>query len=371
MAKGAILFVRNGEFSNTNQYILAQLRKNFPGADVIDVDLAADTLKYPPFFVLNTILSILRYGVKAVLFERRRYFYFIRTPYFFRSAARRALARARGAGRGIDVVVQTQGVFNAAMSGAPLVIYTDYTMKSPSFGGTAVDPAVLAEEQALFTRANAIAVSANHVRDILISDYGCAPDKVSTVYIGSNALGSDADIPPSRFASRRICFVGIDWVRKGGEELVAGFLKLLERMPDARLIIAGASPAITHPNIEVLGMTPRDQVAELYRTSAVFCLPSRVEPSSVACVEAATMGLPIVATRVGGFVDSVLDGVSGLLVPPRDPDAIAEALYAVLSDPAQAERMGAAGRENAKARFAWDRVGEKLAAVIRARAPNL
>lgn len=365
MAKATILFMRNGEFSYTNRAVLQQIRKNFPECDIIDHDVSNDTIKNVRFFIINTIQSIFTYGARAVLLSGRRYFYFIRTSYFFRYAARQYIDKLKREGAQIDAVIQTQGLFNALIPGVPLIVYTDYTYKSPSFGGKAVDATVIDLETDLFRNASAVLVTAGHVRDILVDDYRCNPDRVLTVYIGSNSVRTSADAPPDRFVSQTICFVGIDWERKGGEDLLAAFKLLAQRLPEAQLIIAGAAPQVDHPRIRVLGKIPREEVAELYRTSAIFCLPSHVEPSSVAAIEAATNGLPIVATRVGGFFDSVLDGESGLLAPPRDPVALAEALYTLLSNPELAQKMGEAGRINALTRFNWDRVGERIAGVVR------
>ena len=95
----------------------------------------------------------------------------------------------------------------------------------------------------------------------------------------------------------------------------------------------------------------------------MFCLPSLVEPSAVASVEAMAFRLPVVATRVGGFPEMVADGETGILVPPKDPNSLAAALASLLTDPARAQTMGAAGHQRARC-FTWEAVGARLHAEI-------
>ena len=80
------------------------------------------------------------------------------------------------------------------------------------------------------------------------------------------------------------------------------------------------------------------------------------EGFGVTCLEAMAHGKPVVASAVGGLLDLVVDGETGLLVPPRDPAALRRALERLLSDPELRRRLGAAARERARERFSWDGV---------------
>ncbi len=97
----------------------------------------------------------------------------------------------------------------------------------------------------------------------------------------------------------------------------------------------------------------RDDVPELLRCSDVFVFPSQVESFGLAALEASACGLPVVASDVGGLPEVIEDGVSGLLFPPRDVDALAERVRRLADAPAVRRRMGEAGRERAL-RFAPD-----------------
>lgn len=95
----------------------------------------------------------------------------------------------------------------------------------------------------------------------------------------------------------------------------------------------------------------RDDIPDLYRCMDLFVLPSRREGISNTLLEAMASGLPVVATRVGGNPELVLEGLTGDLVPAADPTALAQSLYAILTDPARLAAYGRAGRDRAVAVF--------------------
>lgn len=136
--------------------------------------------------------------------------------------------------------------------------------------------------------------------------------------------------------------------------LLQAFARLRDDVPEAALVVVGdgelraelaalaATPALAG-RVHLLG--DRGDVAELLRAFDLFVMSSRSEGYSIALLEACASALPIVATDVGGNAEIVRDGQNGLLLPPADPVALADALRVLLADPARARAMGQAGLE--------------------------
>jgi glycosyltransferase involved in cell wall biosynthesis len=113
--------------------------------------------------------------------------------------------------------------------------------------------------------------------------------------------------------------------------------------------------------VELLGA--RDDVPEILGASDLFVMASRWEGLPLAIIEAMMSGLPVVATAVGGVPEEVVDGETGLLVPPGSPEALARAMQRLIDDPQLRERVGAAGRRRALERFTEARMLRETAAV--------
>lgn len=174
-----------------------------------------------------------------------------------------------------------------------------------------------------------------------------------------------------RTAPHRLLYVGRLVQRKG----IGNTISALAELPGAELVIAGGpAPAELHLDRDVsrlrdladalgvsnrirfLGRVDRSVLPGLYRSAdAVVCVPW-YEPFGIAAVEAMACGLPVIVSAVGGLSDSVVNGVTGIHVPPRRPDLVAAAIRRLLADPGLRRSMGAAGRARASARYAMDRV---------------
>ncbi len=117
------------------------------------------------------------------------------------------------------------------------------------------------------------------------------------------------------------------------------------------------------PEVELIGQVP-DASAHL-AAAWVYVQPSREESFGLAALEASAVGLPVIASRVGGLRDVVVDGVTGILVGVEQPRELADALEHLLDSPADRDRLGAAGRERARTHFSRRQFTERLAAVYR------
>ena len=122
-----------------------------------------------------------------------------------------------------------------------------------------------------------------------------------------------------------------------------------------------------HPNVVWIGeMVPVSEVVQLYSHAAVFVCPSVYEPFGLINLEAMACETPVVASAVGGIVEVVEDGKTGVLVEPAQPEALAAAIRGLLEDPARGRAMGRAGRLRVEAQFSWRSVAERTREVYAA-----
>jgi len=145
----------------------------------------------------------------------------------------------------------------------------------------------------------------------------------------------------------------------------------------AHLVIAGAGPELSRlrdaahslgiaERVHLLGARDHAELPCLYASADLVIGTSFAnETFGMALAEASACARPVVATRFGGFPEVVRDGDTGLLVPPRDPRALADAMRALLHDRQRAQAMGTAGRAHVVANFAWPVVTERVMALYR------
>jgi glycosyltransferase involved in cell wall biosynthesis len=135
----------------------------------------------------------------------------------------------------------------------------------------------------------------------------------------------------------------------------------LDTDPMVRNFRALAARLGVDDRVTLLGSVDRNQVPNLIRSSDVVACVPWYEPFGMVALEAMACGVPVVASAVGGLVDTVVDGVTGIHVPPRRPDEVARALNLLLSEARLRKRMGAAGAERARNRYSWDLIAELTA----------
>jgi D-inositol-3-phosphate glycosyltransferase len=156
---------------------------------------------------------------------------------------------------------------------------------------------------------------------------------------------------------------GVELLVAGGPAGATEHSAALEADPDARRLRQAAASAGVADRVRLLGAVGRQDVPALLRSAdAVVCVPW-YEPFGIVPLEAMACGRPVVASAVGGIQDTVVDQVTGLLVPPRRPDALAAALRTMLATPTRALAYGIAGRDRVLARYGWDRVADCTLAV--------
>jgi phosphatidylinositol alpha-1,6-mannosyltransferase len=167
--------------------------------------------------------------------------------------------------------------------------------------------------------------------------------------------------------------------RKGQDTMIRGWRKVLQRVPEARLLLVGDGPS--RPRLEAMaaekgingsvtfaGQVSEEELPSYYAAGDVFTMPCRsrkggleVEGFGIVFLEAAAVGLPVVAGNSGGAAEAVEDGETGLVVDGTNVDEVASATAELLEDPARAATMGKLGRLRVEQDFAWPRVIERLA----------
>lgn len=212
--------------------------------------------------------------------------------------------------------------------------------------------------------------------DTIISRYGADPDRFSIVHPG---VDTDVFHPVEKDPVPHLVFAARLQPLKGVDLAVRALAAIPEdRRP--RLVIAGepASDFLGYaadvkslvaelnlePYIEYRGSLSRKELARLLGRAQILLNPSHSETYGIINVEAAACGTPVIASRVGGMVDSVRDGETGYLIPTRSPDAWAEAIEEVLDSPDLCERLSRSAREFALSR-GWREVARELADVYR------
>jgi len=268
-----------------------------------------------------------------------------------------------------DLVFQVQTLFSSGER--PYVIYTDntYSLTRRHYPAWAplskrADREWLELERETFRAARFIFGWSRWVCEAIVDDYGCEPALVLPVGAGGNA----ALAPPGgkSYARRIALFVGNKYELKGVPTLLEAWSLVRDELQDALLWIVGVDRprhAGEHlHSVQWFGyVSDRQRLEELYADATLFVLPTQFEAYGQVVVEAMGKALPCVTTDVGALPELVEDGRTGVLVPPRDPERLAEALVSLLSDPDQAERLGRAGYVKARDQLTWRAVAERMA----------
>lgn len=230
-------------------------------------------------------------------------------------------------------------------------------------------------EQRVFDGLDLIMTMSEWLRRSFIEDFGQDPDKVVTVGSGANVVTLPEPAPRS-WDVPRFLFVGFDWRRKGLPDVLTAFAELRHEHQDAELWIVGPprppeqpeQPGVTwHGRIDRSTPAGDATIERLHREATAFVLPSVYDPMPNVFLEAMGYELPCIGTDACSMPEMVQDGVTGLIVPARDSEALHAAMRTLAADPARARTMGEAGRRRMLERFTWDGVAGRMLAAIEQR----
>lgn len=158
---------------------------------------------------------------------------------------------------------------------------------------------------------------------------------------------------------------------KGHDILIAIWPKVISAVPDARLVFAGGGDAVNHvhnlarkssaaANIDILGFVPGEHLNDLWKKSSIFAMPAFAEGFGLVYIEAMRQGKPVIASRQDAGQEINLDGVTGFNISREKPDAIADAIIALLRDDGLCDRLGAAGRLRWRENFSFSGFERRL-----------
>jgi glycosyltransferase involved in cell wall biosynthesis len=209
--------------------------------------------------------------------------------------------------------------------------------------------------------AHAVVVNSEAVAERLRAERVVPPERIVLVPNGVDTARFHPATRRPEDGTVTVGTLGVLRPEKGLEDLVTAAALVRERCPRVQVVVHGDGPCREELSARIAALGLGDAVtlagatdtpAEALRALDVFALPSRSEASSNALLEAMATGLPVVASRVGGTPLIVEDGVTGLLVPPRDPGELAKALVTVIEDRRRAARLGAAALERVRTTYA-------------------
>lgn len=228
---------------------------------------------------------------------------------------------------------------------------------------------------------DAVITISEAIRDVLVGQ-GVPPEKVRCVHSAfpvpdretpcrDEAFRTTFGLPPGT----PVLGMAAQFIRrKGHDVLLEALPTILRNHAGARLLLFGRGPLademarrVNEADLEAQVRLPgfRDNLPEILPCLDVLVHPARREGLGVVLLQASAAGIPVVASRVGGIPEVIAHGESGLLVPPDDPGALAEAVSALLADPGKARAMGRRGRELIRERFSVDGMVQGNLAVYR------
>ena len=358
-----IAFVQPQSWPLANVKVAEALANQFTEYDFHIIDIRSLIKSQFGILIINALLVCWLYG-KDILFKQKKLREaFWHTPYIFK-AIKRLLAK-KLLNDEFVFTFQMQSLFDCSQPGVPHFVYTDHThlanLNYPGYDNASLYPRRWIElEKQIYQNANLTFVRSSHIRQSLIEQYNYPKERIALVYAGNNVEITSYNNFDKKYEEQRILFVGLDWERKGGPELVEAFKQVLQTHPNATLTIVGASPQLQIPNCQVVGKVAPSSLMAYYKSATIFCMPTHLEPFGVVFLEAMQASLPIIATKVGAVPDFIKDNWNGILVEPGDINGIANGLIKLLENPILCQQFGERSFALWNERYTWTAVSQNM-----------
>lgn len=224
-------------------------------------------------------------------------------------------------------------------------------------------------------RSHRVITHAEALKEIILQRFNLPTERVAVIPHGEFSIYRHWNAETWPEQEGNILFFGRIWPYKGLDYLIAAEPAISQACPYARIVIAGQGKdmeryyaMMTHPNrFKVFNYyIPHADVSRLFQQASVVVLPYIEASQSGVIPLAYAFGKPVVATKVGGIPEIVDHGLTGLLVPPRDSDALAEAVISLLQDRETRHRMGQLALEKAKNELSWTTIAQQTMKVYQA-----
>lgn len=265
----------------------------------------------------------------------------------------------------------------------PKFVYIDATFSqayalNPNYKNLNLIPANLFNkineiERKILNSYNGIFTFSEWVKTSLVNDYGINPEKITVVGYGANLPNVD-DFNKIDFEKSILLSVVTDFYRKGGEITVEAYQILKSQFPELKLVLVGNIPKVIFERkkegIKVIGFLKKDnfedlqKLISLYKSAAVFILPSYYDTMPNVILEAMYLKTPVVTSNVCGIPEMVKDGETGFIVDSFNPEDYAEKVAVLLKNQQLRWSMGENARRRVLERFTWDVVISKMIETI-------
>ncbi len=361
-------FIVDGVSHPMKDNLLIEFKKQFEGWDVDVINILEIIKKKKLLIVINLFFILKEYSIHYLLGSKSLKYYFMRTTYIFNQVKK--ILNEITLKKGYPFTFQMCFLFDGSTPGVLHFVYTDIVhLEYYNFPFTNKwhqnSNKWISLEKNIYTNSERIFIWSRNIGKTLEEKYGIAKEKIELVFTGSNVNHlKDENDYTDKYSSKNILFVGIDWERKGGPQLVEAFRKVLKVHPDARLTIVGPTPEIDIPNCNITGKIPPKEVTAYYNSAAVFCLPTLCEPFGIAFVEAMRFKLPVVAVNLGAVPELVIDDFNGYKVEPYNIDQLANKLMMLIANPDKCKLMGENGHNFCVGKYEWTSVSKKIKKTI-------
>lgn len=366
-----ILYLIYGGQSGVIKYLTNVFMRKKINVDILNVERSIHPLhngrvglhSFSPKKLVNATISMFQFRS-----DWKRYI--LRTSYAFEKMSDYIYNYMQSREGQYDFILQSGCIFGVTSykPKVPYNLYIDQTYliskKYPAIEGLnkidIADKKWEKYEKKVYVMATHIFTMSDYAKTSLMEDYCIDQSKISVIGAGPN-LEEIPSCKEKEYEKKRILFVGIDFVRKGGPQLLRAFRKVRKLFPDAELYIVGPEQSIINEsNVISKGCLSHEDMSRVYQEASIFVLPSLREPFGLSFLEAMAYQLPCIGSNIEAIPEIIENEKTGFLVEPGDINDLAEKIITSFRFPNMTKKMGIEGYKKIINRFNWNIVADKI-----------